>query len=72
MEASPLVDSSVVSYPGKPGVLRDLRSRCAEGEILGLVGQSGCGKSTLALAILACFISRMARPKDRFNSTAAT
>jgi ABC-type glutathione transport system ATPase component len=41
-----------VSYPGRPGVLRDLALELRRGEILGLVGQSGCGKSTLALAIL--------------------
>lgn len=40
------------SYPGHPGVLRDLSLDVRRHEILGLVGQSGCGKSTLALAIL--------------------
>jgi len=39
-------------YPGKSGVLRNLRLELRRGEILGLVGQSGCGKSTLALSIL--------------------
>ncbi len=40
------------SYPGKPGVLKDVRLELNRGEVLGLVGPSGCGKSTLALAIL--------------------
>jgi ABC-type glutathione transport system ATPase component len=38
-------------YPGRPGVLRDVRFEIHPGEILGLVGQSGSGKSTIALAI---------------------
>jgi ABC-type dipeptide/oligopeptide/nickel transport system ATPase component len=41
-----------VAYPGKSGVLKNLRLALRRGEILGLVGQSGCGKSTLALSIL--------------------
>lgn len=41
-----------VSYPGKPGVLKNVGLEVNRGEVLGLVGQSGCGKSTLALAIL--------------------
>jgi ABC-type dipeptide/oligopeptide/nickel transport system ATPase component len=41
-----------VAYPGKSGVLKNLRLELCRGEVLGLVGQSGCGKSTLALSIL--------------------
>jgi len=41
-----------VDYPGKPGVLRDVRLEIAEAEILGLAGESGSGKSTIALALL--------------------
>jgi ABC-type dipeptide/oligopeptide/nickel transport system ATPase component len=53
MEAQPLLSLHLsVSYPGKPGVLRNVALEMRSGEILGLVGQSGCGKSTLALAIL--------------------
>src|SRR5581483_8681857 len=40
------------SYPGKPGVLRNLSLDIGKGEILGLAGQSGCGKSTLSLAVM--------------------
>jgi ABC-type glutathione transport system ATPase component len=39
-------------YPGRPGVLQEVRFRIARGEIAGLVGESGSGKSTLALALL--------------------
>jgi ABC-type glutathione transport system ATPase component len=48
----PLLEVAIsVSYPAKPGALRDVRFRVAEGEILGLIGQSGSGKSTIAFAI---------------------
>jgi ABC-type dipeptide/oligopeptide/nickel transport system ATPase component len=40
------------SYPGRPGVLRNIALELRRGEVLGLVGESGCGKSTLALTIL--------------------
>lgn len=51
--ADPLLSLNLsVDYPGKSGVLQDLRLDVQRGEILGLVGESGCGKSTLALAIL--------------------
>ena len=50
---SPLLSLRLsASYPGKPGVLKDVCLELNRGEVLGLVGQSGCGKSTLALAIL--------------------
>jgi ABC-type dipeptide/oligopeptide/nickel transport system ATPase component len=53
MEPAPLLQLQLsASYPGKSGILRNLRLELRRGEILGLVGQSGCGKSTLALAIL--------------------
>jgi ABC-type dipeptide/oligopeptide/nickel transport system ATPase component len=53
MEPACLLDLRLsAGYPGKAGVLRNLRIELRRGEILGLVGQSGCGKSTLALAIL--------------------
>ncbi|MGA2213503.1 MAG: ABC transporter ATP-binding protein [Bryobacteraceae bacterium] len=41
-----------VDYPNKPGVLREVRLKVSEGEMLGLVGESGSGKSTIALALL--------------------
>ena len=41
-----------VDYPNKPGVLREVRLRVSEGELVGLVGESGSGKSTIALALL--------------------
>ncbi len=53
MHAQSLLDLRLsASYPGKAGVLRDVRLELRRGEVLGLVGESGCGKSTLALAIL--------------------
>jgi peptide/nickel transport system ATP-binding protein len=39
-------------YPGRPGVLQEVRFGIARGEVAGLVGESGSGKSTLALALL--------------------
>lgn len=51
--AEPLLSLSLsVDYPGKSGVLRDVRLEVQRGEILGLVGQSGSGKSTLGVALL--------------------
>lgn len=53
MEAETLLSVGIsADYPGRPGVLKDLRLEVRRGEVVGLVGQSGCGKSTLALAIL--------------------
>jgi ABC-type dipeptide/oligopeptide/nickel transport system ATPase component len=53
MDEQPLLSLELsASYPGKDGVLNNLRLELERGEVLGLVGQSGCGKSTLALAIL--------------------
>ncbi|MFP5248673.1 MAG: ATP-binding cassette domain-containing protein, partial [Acidobacteriota bacterium] len=54
-----------VDYPGKPGVLRNVRLELHRGEILGLVGQSGCGKSTLALAILKLLQGKRGRAAGR-------
>lgn len=53
MGTPPLLTASLtVDYPGKPGVLRDVRFEIRAGETLALIGQSGSGKSTLALALL--------------------
>jgi peptide/nickel transport system ATP-binding protein len=41
-----------VDYPNKPGVLREVRLKVSEGDMVGLVGESGSGKSTIALALL--------------------
>jgi ABC-type glutathione transport system ATPase component len=52
-EAGDLLEADLsADYPGRPGVLREVRFRIARGEIAGLVGASGSGKSTLALALL--------------------
>ncbi|MFN0103241.1 MAG: ABC transporter ATP-binding protein [Bryobacteraceae bacterium] len=60
--ADPLLSLNLsVDYPGKPGVLRNLRLDVQRGEILGLVGESGCGKSTLAMAILGLLDPRGAK-----------
>jgi ABC-type glutathione transport system ATPase component len=45
------VDISV-DYPGRPGILEDVRFTIGRGEIAGLIGESGSGKSTLALAVM--------------------
>jgi peptide/nickel transport system ATP-binding protein len=51
-EIEPLLTMAItVDYPGRPGVLDDVRFTMARGEIAGLIGASGSGKSTLALAI---------------------
>src|SRR4051794_23292213 len=51
-EVEPLLTMAVsVDYPGRRGVLDDVRFTMARGEIAGLVGASGSGKSTLALTI---------------------
>ena len=41
-----------VAYKEAPAVLRDIRLRIQQGEIVGLVGHSGSGKSSLAAALL--------------------
>ncbi len=52
-DAAPLLSVCIsVDYPGKPGVLKNVRIDVQRGEVLGLAGQSGAGKSTISLAIL--------------------
>ncbi len=49
----PLLDVNLsAGYPGRPGVLREVRFTIDPGEVVGLVGESGSGKSTVALAIM--------------------
>jgi ABC-type dipeptide/oligopeptide/nickel transport system ATPase component len=52
MNAGLLETRLSVDYPNKPGVLREVRLKVSEGEMVGLVGESGSGKSTIALALL--------------------
>jgi ABC-type dipeptide/oligopeptide/nickel transport system ATPase component len=52
MTAALLETRLSVDYPNKPGVLREVRLKVSEGEMVGLVGESGSGKSTIALALL--------------------
>ena len=62
MDPQPLLSLRLsASYPGKTGVLKNLRLELRRGEVLGLVGKSGCGKSTLALAILKLLHLKRAR-----------
>ena len=53
LSAEPLLAAAIsADYPGKPGVLQDVRFTINGGEIVGLIGRSGSGKSTVALALM--------------------
>jgi ABC-type glutathione transport system ATPase component len=60
--SEPVLHAEVsVDYPGKQGVLKDLKLQLHAGEITGLVGESGSGKSTLALTLMSLMDRKTAR-----------